>query len=163
VRVFFSTTGNVDFAPTVTWPNETLAGLATKLSLVAPVPPTPNRKLLLVALLVNVIPASTHPEAVGENVTFNKTLCPADSVAGKVSPDALKRVPLLLMAVTVTLVDPLLVSTASSLSLCPITTLPNCRLLGETVSCRAPALTDRGIDTANAVTVRKRKTRVSKD
>ena len=42
LRVLVSTTGNVDFAPTVTWPNETLAGLLPKLLLVAPVPPSTN-------------------------------------------------------------------------------------------------------------------------
>jgi 1-acyl-sn-glycerol-3-phosphate acyltransferase len=41
-RVLVSTTATVDFAPTLTWPNETLAGLLFKLSRVAPVPPSPN-------------------------------------------------------------------------------------------------------------------------
>ncbi len=42
VRVLVSTTGSVDFAPTATWPKETLAGLAPRLLLLAPVPPSTN-------------------------------------------------------------------------------------------------------------------------
>lgn len=42
LRVLVSTTGNVDFFPIATWPNETLAGLLPKLLLVAPVPPSTN-------------------------------------------------------------------------------------------------------------------------
>jgi hypothetical protein len=41
-RVLLRTTGTVVDDPTATWPNETLAGLATRLSLVVPPPPSSN-------------------------------------------------------------------------------------------------------------------------
>ena len=86
-------------------------------------------------MLVNVIPACVHPVLVGENVTLSGTLCPAGRIKGKVSPDALNIVPVVFMADTVTLLCALFVRTTTSLSLCPITTLPKSRVDGVDVNC----------------------------
>lgn len=129
------TTGNVEVAPNATWPNETLAGFAPRLVLVAPVPESLNCSDLFEALLVNVIPCCVYPTAVGEKFTFRETLFPGDKVNGKVSPGALKPVALAVIAEIVTLVDPLFVTMATSVSGCPITTLPKFKTEGVHVSC----------------------------
>lgn len=86
-------------------------------------------------MLVNVIPASVDPTIVGENVTSNGTLWPAARVNGKVNPERLKPVPPVFRADTVTLVGPPFEMETTSLSLCPMTTLPKSRVDGAHVNC----------------------------
>ncbi len=90
---------------------------------------------MLEALLVNVIPACVDPTLVGENVTLSGTLWPAARVNGKVNPDRLKPVPLVFTADTVALVGPPFERETTSVSLCPVTTLPKSKVDGVHVNC----------------------------
>jgi hypothetical protein len=100
----------VELPPTATWPNETLEGLAPKVSLVAPVPSSSTLRTEFEALLVNVATAPVHPVLVGEKVTFSATLFPAGRINGKANPDARNSVPPRFTVETVTLVGPLFVN-----------------------------------------------------
>jgi hypothetical protein len=57
-----------------------------------------------------VLLPAVHPVVVGENVTLTEMLCPADSVSGKVRFERLNSLALVLLAVTVTLVVPVLLN-----------------------------------------------------
>jgi len=150
-------------APTATWPNETVEGLAVTLSLVAPVPWSCTKRVEFEALLVKRIHAPVHPVAVGEKVTFSVALCPAGRVNGKLKPEALNSVAISFIAETVTLVCPLLVKTRTSVAGCPTITLPKFKADGAPVSCFAVAPALKAIITADTVTVMmKKKTRIEK-
>ena len=60
-----------------------------------------------------------QPDTVGEKVTFNETLCPAATVKGTLIFDALNSFPRTFIVVTVTLVDPIFLSTMGCVSFCP--------------------------------------------
>ena len=157
-----TTTGTVDFDPTATWPNETLAGLAAKLSLAVPEPWSCNVSCGFEALLVIVAFPPAHPVAVGEKVTLKETLCPAERTPGNFRLDRLNPVMLRLAAVTVALVCPPLVTTTTSVSVCPMGTPPKRTEQGAQVNCCLDALANA--DEANSATVMMRvmKTRVEK-
>ena len=158
-----STTDRVVLAPTATWPNETVEGLAVKVSLVAPVPWSCTSRVEFEAFPVKKIHPPVHPVLVGEKVTFSVALCPAGRVKGNLKPDALNSVPLSFIAETVMLVCPPLVKTRTSVSGCPTTTLPKLKADGAPVSCFAVAPALKGIITADTVTVMmKKKTRIEK-
>jgi hypothetical protein len=67
-------------------------------------------------VLVKVLLPTAHPVTVGENVTLAEMLCPAESVTGKVRFDKLNPLPVVLLAVTVTLVFPVFVNTTTCVS-----------------------------------------------
>jgi hypothetical protein len=100
----------VELAPTATWPNEMLEGLAPNVSLVAPVPASSTLRTELEALLVNVAYAPVHPVVVGEKFKFSAMLFPAGRINGKVNPEALNSVPPRFTVETLTLVGPLFVN-----------------------------------------------------
>ena len=113
-------------------------------------------------MLVNITHPPVHPVAVGEKVTFIGTLCPAGRLNGKLKLDTLNSVPLSFIAETVTLVCPPFVRTTTSVSFCPIRTLPKRRLDGVHVSCGVAARTHKGSIVANRMTVMLEKTRVER-
>jgi hypothetical protein len=161
-RVLVRTTGSVELDPTDTWPNETLAGLAVKLSLVVPVPRMFNRSAGFEAVLVNVPTPGTHPATVGEKITLSETLCPAARFKGKLKLERLNSVPLRLNADTVTLVCPPFVKTTTWVSVCPSGTAPKRNRDGVQVNCWVAALAHKFNIVTNIVIVMRKKTRVEK-
>ncbi len=163
VRVLLSTTATVELDPTATWPNEMLAGLATRLSLVVPEPPSSNANCVFEALLVIVVFPPAHPVAVGEKVMFSATLWPAARTNGSFRLDRLNPLPLTLAAETVTLVCPPLVKTTISVSVCPRGTPPKRIEQGAQVNCLVDALENADEAKSATVMIRVMKTRVEKD
>jgi len=86
------------------------------------------------ALLVNVSVALAAPAVVGLKVIVNDALCPEEIVCGKENPPIAKTELFVLAAVTVTF-PPVAVSVPVAVPLEPTATLPNPRLVGETLSC----------------------------
>lgn len=106
---------------------------------------------------------SAHPVVVGENVTFTETLCPAERVSGKVGFDTLNSLPVVLLAVTVTLVVPVFVKTTICVSDCPMGTAPKRMGEGVQVNCRVAAPAYTGSMAARSVRVMSGITRIDKD
>jgi len=146
-------------APTATWPNETLEGLAAKASLVAPAASSSSLSTEFEALLLKIADVPTHPVVVGEKVTFTATLLPAGITRGNVRPDMLNSFPLSLIAETVTLFDPVLDKTTTCVSLCPTRTPPKRTTDGAHVSCSAARAGNGNIMTM-AAKVRRKTTRI---
>jgi hypothetical protein len=104
-------------------------------------------------LLVNITHPPVHPVAVGEKVTFSGTLCPAGRLNGKLKLDTLNSVPLSFIAETVTLVCPPFLRTITSVSFCPIRTLPKRKPDGVHVNCCAAARSHKDSIVTNRVKV----------
>ena len=84
-------------------------------------------------LLIVSVPV-TAPAVVGAYFTVNVTAWLEFSVTGKVAPDTVKPVPLMLAELTVTADVPLEVSVTGRVALEPSVTSPKARLLGLTVN-----------------------------
>lgn len=94
VRVAF----NVLLAPTFTFPNERLLGLALTRNVgVAPVPVNEMANGEFGALLTSEIEPIADPAAAGENTTLKVELPPGVIVRGVVKPEMLKPVPVMLV------------------------------------------------------------------
>jgi len=114
-RAFVSTTGNVDVAPIVTWPNETIEGLAVTASEFLPVPSALRSRVD--TLLKNLIVPPVHPIVAGAKVTPTSTLCPADKTSGRLKEDVVNAELPTAIPETVTLVCPVFVTVTSRVSL----------------------------------------------
>jgi len=88
----------------------------------------------LVALLVKDAVPVTAPAAWGANPMLTARLAPAAMVNGNVSPVTLNPAPVVLAEKTVTLELPVLVKVPVSVAVLPTSTLPNERLVGDTLS-----------------------------
>ena len=120
--------------PTVTLPNETLAGLDPSSPSVRPVPERAMFKLGFVPfeLMVNVPLAA--PAAAGLNATVNDALWPALKVCGRDSPLSVNPPPVADAAEMVTLEPPVFVKVPPRDFELPICTLPKDRPAGFGVS-----------------------------
>jgi hypothetical protein len=104
-----------------------------------PVPLKPTETVAFVdeLLLIVSVPV-TALAAVGANLTCNVMACFGLSVTGKVAPDTVKPVPLIVAELTVTALVPLEVNVTPSVALEPTATSPKLKLVGLTVSVDAP-------------------------
>lgn len=99
-----------------------------------PVPDNASVVVEVWVLLVNVSVPLAAPVDCGLKVTVNGAVCPARTINGNERPLKLNEELFVSAAVTVTSL-PLAVRLPDPLTLVPTTTLPNPRLLGDTVSC----------------------------
>ena len=76
----------------------------------------------------------TAPDAVGANFTVSVNVCFGFNVTGKVDPDTVKPVPVIVAELTFTAAVPLDVSVTVCVGLDPTATLPKAKLPGLTVS-----------------------------
>lgn len=113
-RAFVSTTGTVDVVPIATWPNDTIEGLALTAWLLVPVPPT--LRLVLDALVRNLIVPPVHPVVVGAKLTVRLTLWPADKTSGRLKEDVVNSELPTAIPETVALVFPVFVTVTSKVS-----------------------------------------------
>ena len=67
-------------------------------------------------MLVNALLPDVCPVVVGVNVRLTEMLCPAARVSGKLRLDRVNSLPVIVLAVTVTLVVPLFVNTTICVS-----------------------------------------------
>jgi hypothetical protein len=84
------------------------------------------------------------------NVTLSETLCPAGTLKGRLTLDAVYSLPRTFIVETFTLVDPLFRNTINWVSFCPSGTLPNATEEGDAVNCCAAACGHKGSSIANA-------------
>jgi hypothetical protein len=159
--------------PTVTLPNDTLAGTAAIWPGAVPYPETDKATLVAEVFLgpaefaeefavreelpFTVIFPLTGAEVFGEKVTVKTTLCPGVSAMGKDSPLTVKAALLTESCETVTLLPPVFVSMADFAWLCPTLTLPKASGLGVTVNLPAATalpLTDTSISAADGASLR---------
>jgi hypothetical protein len=149
--------------PTVTLPNETLAGTAASWPAAAPSPETDKATLVAEVFLgpeefAEVVVREELPFTVtlplmgsavfGENVTVKTALCPAARVIGRGSPLTVNAALLTESCETVTLLPPAFVSVTDFAWLCPTRTLPNANEVGVNVNLPAATalpLTDTSI------------------
>ncbi len=135
VPVEVSVTGRVALEPSITSPKVRLLGLTVSTSEVVPVPLKLTEVVGFVdeVLLIVNVPV-TDPAVVGANFTVSVNVCLGFSVTGKVDPDTVKPVPLIVAELTFTAAVPLDVSVTVCVGADPTATLPKVRLLGLTVS-----------------------------
>jgi hypothetical protein len=91
------------------------------------------------ALLTKSMLPAVHPRVVGAKIILRLALCPEDKTIGNDTPVTLNSALLKVMLDTVTLLEPLLASVTSRVSVSPTTTEPKCRELDEQVSCGVAA------------------------
>lgn len=123
VPALVSTTGNVDPAPTATFPNARLGGVAVTVSPATPEPPISRSKVGLEALAKLTSP-SAEPVDLGAKITLTSKLAPAARTSGSFNFDVVNS---LLTTVTVEIVKlagPLLVTVTRSVLVWPTVTLP---------------------------------------
>src|ERR1700757_3378698 len=112
-----------------------MEGLAERVLLVCPSPCSCIPRLEFEALLMKSAHPPLQPDTVGAKVTFKETLCPAATLKGTLTLEALNSLPRIFIADTVTFVDPLFFSTTNCISLCPSCTLPKFRADGDATNC----------------------------
>ena len=155
--------------PTVTLPNDTLAGTAASWPAAVPSPETDNATLVAEVFLgpaefavreelpFTVMLPLTGACVLGEKVTVKTAPCPGVSVIGNDSPLTVKAALLTEFCETVTLLPPVLVSVTDFAWLCPTLTLPKASELGVTVNLPAAIalpLTDTSITAADGASLR---------
>jgi hypothetical protein len=96
--------------PTVTCPNERLAGVAASASPPTPVPTRPTLRFEFDALLVKVTELLVHPFDAGKKFALKAILCPAARSSGSFKPERLNSELLTLDPEIVTAVCPVLVN-----------------------------------------------------
>lgn len=129
---FVSVTVCWPLLPTATPPNDTLAGLAPSVELVAT--PFPERTSVwgeFGALSVKVILPAAAPVAVGANCAANVSVWPAERVFGSARPDIPNAVPVTVARLMTTFEFPVFVSVTFCELLCPTVMLPKLREAGE--------------------------------
>jgi hypothetical protein len=120
--------------PTLTEEKLKLVGVAVMVTV--PATPEPLRATVVGefgALLEIVTVPESVPDVVGANNTLNVALWPAASDAGVLSPLTLKLVPLAVICASVKVAVPVLVSVNVWDLVCPSTTLPKLKLVGDTL------------------------------
>lgn len=158
--------------PTVTLPNDTLAGTAANCPAAVPSPETDKATLVAEVFLgpeafakfvakeavpFTVMLPLTGIGVFGEKVTVKAALCPGASVTGKVNPLTVKAALLTEFCETVTLLPPAFVSVTDFAWLCPTGTLPKISEPGVTVNLPAATafpLTDTSISAADEASLR---------
>jgi len=134
-RLLVTTTDMVLLEPTVTVPNERLAGDETRGVVVTPVPLTASSRVALEALLVKVTSPLVQSVLVGEKTILTSTLFPAPTTMGRVAPEIVNSELVVLIEEMVALIAPEFVSVTSWVSDSPEVTEPNRTREGEQVSC----------------------------
>ena len=120
--------------PTLTEEKLKLVGVAVMVTVAAT--PEPLRPIVvgeLGALLEIVTAADSVPALVGANKTLNVALCPAPSDAGVLKPLTLNPAPLSAIWPMVKVAVPVFVSVNVWDLVCPFTTLPKLKLVGDTL------------------------------
>jgi hypothetical protein len=120
-------------APTITFPKLRLEGFVVTLPAATPVPESAIVSRLPDPLLVIVRVPLAAPADCGLNITVKDALCPAESVIGKLKPDALNAALLAVTWLMVTSDVPILVRVSERVWLVPLCTFPKLTLAGEAV------------------------------
>jgi hypothetical protein len=126
----------VEVAPVFTLPKAMLVGVIASCG-ATPVPVSETAPTAVVVLLVMLTLPVTLPAAVGAKLTDPATLAPAAMFNGRLNPVTVKPVPVGVMADTVNVPVPELVSVKGRAEVVPVFTLPNAMLVGLTESCGA--------------------------
>ncbi len=141
VPVDVSVTGSVALEPTATFPKLRLLGVIVNCGEVAatPVPAMLTTDVAFVEeLLLTVSLPVTAPAIMEAYWTCRVTFCCGLRVSGKVAPDTLKSVPLIVAELTFTALVPVDVSVTGSVEVEPTVTLPKLRLAGLTDKVAVP-------------------------
>lgn len=121
--------------PTATVSNDTLAGLAESVELVAtPVPDNVSVCGEFGALSVKVTLPDAAPVAIGANCVVNVIACPTETVVGRVNPEIPKAVPVTVAILMTTFELPVFVNLTVCELVCPTIALAKVREAGETES-----------------------------
>lgn len=121
--------------PAFTFPKLRLVGFDESVTDAAvPLPLSATTLGEFAALLVMLTDPVRLPEVVGANTTLNVAFAPAAMVAGVVSPLTLYPLPLTVNCPIVTAAVPVLLIVIVCDFVCPSTTLPKLKLVGDTLS-----------------------------